>query len=130
MSNPNWTCRNCGQGSDSDVIDVNEGVCIGHPAGSGNHSWTRFEPPIAYTIDELLEMRSFARGFISGWTDRPGDECIEDHWVTFSEDIDIQFWTWDPDDKDNGHDQSIHATGYRRPIVDGDQKCTDEVRLI
>lgn len=43
MNKPQWICRNCGQTSNNDVIDVdNEGICNLHPAGAGNHSWKRY----------------------------------------------------------------------------------------
>ena len=42
MNKPKWICRNCGQTSDSDVIDVqSEGICDQHPTGVGNHAWKR-----------------------------------------------------------------------------------------
>lgn len=83
-----------------------------------------------WSITEMTAMMHFANGFIKGWTERPADEPLIDHWVTFDDDIDIQFWTYDPDDPDA--DDKIHATGYRvtdRPEI-GDSRYDDEVKLV
>lgn len=77
-----------------------------------------------WTDDELKRMTAFAEGCIQGWDDRPGDELLKDHWVTFADDIDIHFYRSDEQQAD------LLVFGYRRPIVDGDRKCTNEVRLI
>lgn len=79
----------------------------------------------AYTDAAILSLKSFANGFIQGWIDRAGDEPIEDHWVMFSEGIDINFDT-------NNTECELRAFAYHRtyrPVV-GDHDIDDEVRLI
>lgn len=95
----------------------NIGPCFACSAKTGGEAgpWSKVE---------ITAMTAFARGFVTGWLDRPGDEPLDDHWVTYDEDIDLHFYREDELNAD------LQVFGYRRPVRDGDQKCEDEIRLI
>lgn len=104
-------CPTCG------VPTFEVGPCFACCAKAGDNA----EP---WSKVEIVAMTAFARGFVTGWVDHPGDEPLDDRWVTYDDEIDLHFYR--PDE----HYGNLLVFGYRRPIRDGDQKCEDEVRLI
>ena len=108
-------CPSC----DTMTFEVGDCFACSSKKGDKSEPWSKLE---------ISVMTAFARGFVTGWLDRPGDEPLIDHWVTYDDDIDIHFYV--PEFEDAG----IEVFGYRRvPVVrDGHpgHDCQDEVRLV
>lgn len=108
-------CPTCG----TPTFEVGPCFACTAKAGDAKEPWSKIE---------ISVMTAFARGFVTGWLDRPGDEPLTDQWVTYDDDISIRFYV--PEFQDAG----IEVLAYRKVSVtrDGQQgyDFEDEVRLI